>query len=181
MANKRGSVVLSFILLVMIIGGLSTGYFLVKNEELKLVLLLLVAVIGLIGTPIIIFQLVGKARKIRKRLKQIETLIPVESLETLKDKYLEIYTLYLKLPERDKQNFYGRVTQLREKLEGQLKAEKKLQLLLEHDAGTLEQQQQQYEEMNLLYEKLPLKVQEKYSVALTQRKEELEGGPGLVK
>lgn len=179
MGNTRGSIILTFIVVVILVAGLSSGYFLVKNEELKLVLLLMVAVIGFIGLLLIIFQLLGPRHKLSKRLKKVEKLVSVESLETLKDKYLEIYNLYLKLKEKDKPHFYDRVLQLREKLEGQLKAEKKVQQLLEKikgEKGAVEEQKKCYEEMRSLYEQLPLKVQEKYSGQLVQMKEELEKG-----
>ncbi|MEK6950619.1 MAG: hypothetical protein AABX13_02755 [Nanoarchaeota archaeon] len=177
MGHTRASVILSFILLVIIVGGLAAGYFLARNEELKLVFLIMVAVIGFLGTIIIIIQLFGRARKLRKRLKQIEKLVAVESLETLKEKYGEIYGLYLKLKEKDKQRFYGRIIQLRERLEGQLKAEKKLQQLLEKaGGGTLEERKKCFDEMKASYEQLPLKRQEKYAAQLAQLKEELEKG-----
>ncbi len=177
MADNRGSVILSFILLVIIVAGLSAGYFLVRKEELKLVFLIMVAVIGFIGTIIILVQLLGRARKLQKRLKQMEKLVAVDSAEKLKDKYVEIYNLYLKLKEKDKQHFYDRIIQLRERLEGQLKAEKKLQHVLEKPAGgTIEEKRKQYEEMKAWYEQLPMKVQEKYAAQLIQGKEELEKG-----
>jgi len=177
MASNRGSVILSFILLVSIVAGLAAGYLLATNEELKLTLLIMVAIIGFIGTIIIIFQLLGPARKLRGRLKQIEKLMAVEAGETLKEKYLEIYELYLKLKEKDKPHFYGRIISLRERLERQLKAEKKLQQQLEKSAaGTLEEKNRRYEEMKAWYEQLPMKVQEKYAARLVQLKEELEKG-----
>lgn len=177
MSTKKGAIISSFLILVIILGGLLTGYLQIKNEELRLVFLLMGVIIGLIGIIILFSQLLGKKRKLHWRLGQIEKLLARESLETLKGKYREIYNLYLKIKEKDKQHFYERIKQLRERLEEQLKAEKRLQQLLGISAtGTLEERKKRYEEITTLYQQLPLLVQEKHSGPLLQLKEELEKG-----
>ena len=99
-----------------------------------------------------------------------------ESHSVLKEGYLEIYNLYLKLSEGRKQNFYGKVTKLREGIEVQLKAEKKVQELLGSRKGDISDQKKQYLEAYKEYEKLSEKIKKKYYPDLVNFRDQLERG-----
>ena len=83
----------------------------------------------------------------------------------------------MRLSEKEKQNFYGRVMKLRETLEEQLKTEKKVEGLLQNrSSGSLRERQKKYEEIQSLLPTLSKATQEKYYSQLVQLKEELERG-----
>ena len=175
--NKHGSMGVTFIVLAILVAGLLTWLQFTSNDRLTLILLTAIGVVIISGLIILIVQFARGPHKIRKRLQQILPLLSQQSAEELKEKYLEIYNLYMKLKEKDKQNFYGRVTALREKIEGQLKAEKKLEELLpKAKEGRIEERKKKYDALQDLYGQLPAAVQEKYSSQVMGLKEELEKG-----
>jgi hypothetical protein len=128
------------------------------------------------GGIAVYWQFGTTSNRLRRKLKKIHPLIPEESSHILKDDYLGIYNLYLKLSEGKKQNFYGRVSKLREKLEDQLKNEKKMEELFQNVKGDLKQQKKVYLEINQQYQKLPFKVQKKYYPRIIRLREKLEKG-----
>lgn len=133
--------------------------------------LVLAVVIGLMAT----FS--SKKHKLRKLLQEMERRVSLESADMLKSRYVQAYNLYLKLSEKNKQNFYGRLTKLREKMEEQLKAAKKVEELLQKSTVTnITLLKKQYEEMYGHFRKLPASVQQKYYPQLMHVKEVLEKG-----
>ena len=99
------------------------------------------------------------------------------SIDTLKESYLDIYSSYMRLSEKNKQNFYTSVNKLRQEIEDKLKAKKKLELLIDQaSVGSIEEQKQTFENINKLYQQLPHPDQEQYSAQIQHLKEKLEKG-----
>jgi parallel beta-helix repeat protein len=114
--------------------------------------------------------------KLRRKLKGINPLLNEESNEVLKEGYLGIYNLYLRLSEKHKSNYYSKVTKLREKIEDQLKAEKRVQELLQDQTGELKDQKKKYLDAYEHYKHLPNKVKKKYYPDLVHLRDKLERG-----
>jgi len=114
---------------------------------------------------------------LRRRLRKLGPMVSEESADLLKGEYLGIYKLYGKLSEKHKANFYSKVTQLRENIEGQLKAEKKIEELLQNENnGDIKEQKKNYLGIYGQYQKLPAKVQQKYYPHIVSLREQLEQG-----
>ena len=115
--------------------------------------------------------------RLRRRLRKLGPMVSEESADLLKGEYLGIYKLYGKLSEKHKANFYSKVTQLRENIEGQLKAEKKIEELLQNENnGDIKEQKKNYLGIYGQYQKLPAKVQQKYYPHIVSLREQLEQG-----
>ncbi len=161
---------LSFIAAALGLLGLA-GYFLLTQQLLKYLSL---ALIGLMVLLMLVLPFSGRrAAAMRKMLRELESKLLQESAEELKELYLDAYETYRKLPEKEKANFYGRLTKIRERLEESMKAEKELQESLERQEGGPEQSVagKRYEEVHALYQKLPQSVQQKYYSPLMEMKE----------
>lgn len=115
--------------------------------------------------------------KLRKKLNRLLHTVNDESTETLKEAYQEVYHLYMKVSEKHKSNFYSKIVQLREKIEEQLKAEKKVEELVQKatQVGFVEMKPI-YDELYTHYLKLPAKTQQKYSIHVRHLKDQLERG-----
>ena len=175
--EKRGSLLVPFVLLILVIAVLAIFYFKVESESVQTLLLSLLVLVILFGGGGILVMLLQRATKLRKRLKEMDAALSQESLDILKSKYLEIYAIYMKLSEKEKQNFYARVTKVREQIEEQMKAEKKVEQLLEQAGkGTITEQKENYDALHDYYDKLSQKTQQKYYSQVTQIKEQLEKG-----
>ena len=123
----------------------------------------------------IYFHFIDKNNKIRKQLKELQNLLPTASLAILKSKYLNIYQLYLKLSEKEKQNFYAQINNFRETIEEHLKNQKRVELFLENAAkGALEDQKKNFQQLMAHFHKLPFAEQNKYHSQLLPIKERLE-------
>ncbi len=147
-----------------------------ETEILWIALLSSVAVILAVGI-ILSIMLMRKTRKLRKLLKELESRASKESADMLKGAYVRAYNLYLQLSEGNKQNFYRRLTTLREKMEGQLKAAKKVEELLEKSTVTnITLLRKQYDEMYGYFRMLPASAQQKYYPQIMHVKEVLEKG-----
>lgn len=142
-------------------------------------LLVLAGVIVLVLAAVVGIRVTfgSKKHKLRKLLQEMEKKVSSESVEMLKGKYVRAYDLYLRLSEKHKQNFYGRITKIREKMEEQLKAAKKVEELLQKSTVTdFSLLQRQYEEMYDYFKKLPASMQQKYYPQIMHVKEVLEKG-----
>jgi parallel beta-helix repeat protein len=122
------------------------------------------------------WYLTSSRNKLKRKLRKITPLLGEESHDILKAGYLDIYHLYLKLSEGHKQNYYSKVTKLREKLEDQLKAEKRIQELLEDRTGDIKEQKETYLLAYKQYQKLPEKVKKTYYPDLVNFRDQLERG-----
>ncbi len=135
------------------------------------VVILLAVLVGMI------IYLASKKRKLRKLLREMERRVSLEPTDSLKSRYVQAYNLYLKLSEKNKQNFYGHITKLREKMEEQLRATKKVEELLQKSTVTnIPLLRKQYDEMYNYFRKLPASMQQKYYPQIMQVKEVLEKG-----
>jgi hypothetical protein len=125
------------------------------------------------------WYLAAPVNRLRRKLKKTTPVLAEANTELLKEHYLGAYNLYMKLSEKKKQNFYAHVTNLREEIEVQLKAEKKMDELIQKStqAGFVDQKKI-YLEMYNNYLKLPPAGQQKYYPGLVQLRERLERGAG---
>lgn len=172
----KKSAVFGSIILLLILGGLGWGYFQVEKESFKIAILSCAAAVVVAGIFMILI-LTSTKNKLRKLLKELENSVPQESADALKSKYVQAYNLYLKLSEKNKQNFYGRIANLREKMEEQLIAALKVEELLQKSTVTnISLLRQQYDEIQGYFRKLPSSMQQKYYPQVMHVKEVLEKG-----
>ncbi|MBI4983267.1 hypothetical protein HZC32_01345 [Candidatus Woesearchaeota archaeon] len=136
--------------------------------SLAVLLLLVIVSIFLFATP---------SSRLRKKLKKLTSVTEEESIEVLKGEYTKIYNAYLGLSEKKKQNFYALVNNLREQIEEILRAEKKVEELVEKTARcSIEEQKALYPELYNHFLKLPAKTRDKYYPSIVHLKERLERG-----
>lgn len=144
------------------------GYFLFSPQILKMLSL---ALIGLMVLLMAVLLFSGnKVSKLRKTLQELESRLLQESAEELKELYLRAYGAYVKMGEKEKVNFYGRLMKIRERLEESMKAEKELQELVAQET----KKKEQYAHAHALYQKLPQTVQQKYYPQLMELKEKAQ-------
>lgn len=167
---------INFIILVLILAALVLLYLQTLLDLFKMIILALMAVVVILGL-LLLYHFVGTPNRLRVLLGEMETGLLRESPGALKERYIHAYELYLALSETKKQNFYGRIMRLREKLEEQMKAEKKVEELLEpKNVHEVRQLQKTYEEMYHSYRLLTPRSQEKYYVQMMHMKDKLEKG-----
>jgi hypothetical protein len=171
--GKRGLMfALSLVLMLIIIASLGALYFVSEESLTKYIILGFMALFVFLLVLDTIIHFSSKAYKLRKKLSSIN--IKEGDLDDLKNSYMQIYSLYMKLSEKQKQNFYAKINMLREALEEQLRAEKKVQLLLEDvKKGSTGDQKKVYAEIEKNFQKLSRKVQEKYNSQVMHIKEGL--------
>lgn len=174
--NKPGSASLSFVLIAFVVAIMVILYFLADTESAQTLLLSLLLIVVVFSSIILFWQHGHKVNKLRKKLLELEQLLGKESVESIKERYIAIYNLYLKLSETQKQNFYGRITTIREKLEEQLKAETKMGELLQRAESSMTERRKNYNFMYENFQKLPQKVQQQYYPQVIALKQQLEKG-----
>lgn len=179
--HKRGSVT-SIILLVLIALTLGTVIYLLlqpgakEGSSMRTILLSIIGVTVLVLIWYIVWEF-SAANRLRRMLKKIQPMIGSEPMDEVKKLYLKTYDLYLKLSEKKKQNFYAKVTSLRESLEEHLQKERELgRLLTETEKGSVDEQKKKYFKLYAVYEKLPRKVQNQYYPQMVQLRDRLERG-----
>ncbi len=170
------------ILLILAALAFAGSFFLLADSDFFAGSPLRTAVIVVIAATVAaVFFLVvwefSAANRLRRALKKMAPLIDSEPSEAVKNSYLQIYNLYLKLSEKRKRNFYTRVNSLRERIEEHLKNEKEIERLFqEADKGGIAEQKKTYLKMYKAYEKLPQKVQHQYYPRIVQLRDRLERG-----
>jgi cysteine-rich repeat protein/parallel beta-helix repeat protein len=133
------------------------------------------ALVAILGGVSVYWYFGYAPTRIRRRLRKIDPILGEESADVMKDGYKGIYRLYLKLSESKKQNFYSKVTKVREKIEEQLKAEKKIEELFHKtNDGVLKDRKRNYLEIYKNYRRLPAKTQQKYYQKIVHLRNELE-------
>jgi|SRR3989344_3589276 len=176
-STKRGHISLALVYLTVSLLLLGVLYILIDNEDIQLIILILSFVILIVGLFIYFLSTTSLKRKIRKQISKIMFNLDAFSIDTLKESYLNIYRSYMRLSEKNKQNFYTSVNKLRQEIEDKLKAKKKLELLIDQvSVGSIEEQKQTFENINKLYQQLPHPDQEQYSAQIQHLKEKLEKG-----
>jgi hypothetical protein len=134
------------------------------------------AALAILSGAFAYFGLIAPPARLRRKLKKVEEILPVESTEILKDQYKGIYGLYLKVSEKHKEKYYSNVSRLREKIEKQLKTEKEVEKLLEETPKLtdLKKQKCSYLKINELYKELQPASQEKFYPKIVHLRELLE-------
>jgi len=180
--HKSGSVTSTLLLILIAVTVGVIVYLLLQpgqntaESSMQPILLAVLGLTVLVLIWFIVWEFSGPNR-LRRMLKKTTSQIETEPTDIVKAQYLNIYNLYMKLPEKKKQNFYSRVDQLRERLEEQLQAEKELtRLLAKSDKGSIEEQKKIYLGLFAKYEKLPRSVQHQYYPQIVQLRDRLERG-----
>ncbi|MFH1275613.1 MAG: hypothetical protein ABIH82_00715 [Candidatus Woesearchaeota archaeon] len=174
---ERGSIKVVFIYVVIAISVLITFYVTLPKETVKIYLLPFIALAAVMGTGLVYWAINSTPEKIKRKIKKITQLVTHESAEVLKDLYLEIYNLYMRLSDKHKAKYYPHVVRIRKHLESHMQAEKTLQTLLHETEGkTLPQLKSIYEQIYAHFQKLPHKVQGKYYAKIVHLRQQLENG-----
>ncbi len=155
-----------------ILGGV---YFLAPVGQKLVYLSPAAAVLSVAGMLLVILSLHHPRAHLERSLQHMAKLIRKEPLSVLKRLYLEIYHLYLKLPEHYQGRYFKAVMQIRGQLEEAMAAEKRLQALLDRaEQQTLEGFKRTWIEVEREFQKLPQKVQSEHYpriLAVRQKKE----------
>ncbi len=153
-------------------------YLLIEDELVKKVSLVVLALVLLVLLFILYKNKIHLPYSLQKKLNKAESLLQQESIETIKAFYLKIYHLYLKLSEKQKQNFYSRINALRENIEKILQAEKKVKegLAKIESKPNFSELKEIYQKINQHYQQLPEQIQQHYYSQLTELKSKLERG-----
>ncbi len=134
-----------------------------------------IALVAIVGGIYAYWMFGYPPNRLRRRLNKLKSEVDEEYYELLKNDYLSVYNLYLKLSENHKQNFYAKITEMREKIEENLKAEKKMEELLESaDQGEVSERKKAYLRAYNNYQKLPEKVKQKYYPRIVRLRDRLE-------
>ncbi len=179
--HRQGSSA-SIIILILIALTLSAAVYLLlqpgaeEGSSMRVILSSVIIVTAVVLVWYIIWEF-SAANRLRRMLKKISRKIDSEPTDEVKKLYLKIYALYMKLSEKKKQNFYVKVSSLREQLEEELQNEKELERLLKKtEKGSIEEQKESYLGLFAVYEKLPRKVQGQYYPQIVQLRDRLERG-----
>lgn len=172
--KKRGR---WFVLIAFMIAGLVLLYFIVDSESLQTLVLSLLIIVVVFGAIILLWGHGNAVHVLSQKIQELEPLIARESAEALKDKYVEIYNLYMKLPENQKPNFYGKLMNIREKMEETMKAEKKMSELFDQAGkGGIVERRRNYALLYENFQKLPKRGQEVHYPKLIALKQSLGRG-----
>ncbi|HLC81376.1 MAG TPA: hypothetical protein VJH68_01850 [Candidatus Nanoarchaeia archaeon] len=150
-------------------------YYAISDQRLKIGYLSLALALAVMALIILYVHFFSSSSRLRKKLQLVPSITQGESIEKMKQYYQEIYNLYTRLAERHKPNFYANITEIRERIERKLKADKKMELLvLNIGKGSLADQNSNYREMFELYRRLPEAVKQKYYAHLVHARKLLE-------
>ena len=174
--QKRGSLRLTFIILLVVIVVLALLYFLIDFGALQALLLVLLIVVIFVGGGILIWEHTHGSAKLKRKLKKLESMVPVHPVAELEGLYNDVYTLYMKLPHKHQTHLYTRLHKLRSQLEAHLKNEKKVKdLLPKAHKGRIAQKRKVFTKLMKAFESLPSKVQDRYYQEVVQLRQKLEG------
>jgi len=193
--SKKGSSVLIalFILVVIFLGAiafLTSGLHsnsisgaaildqaITEDTPLWLVGILFLSLLILIVAIIVYWEYAYTPNRLKRELKSLVLSLDDGSTEILKKRYLLVYNLYLKLSSKKKQNFYSKITKIREEIERYMVAEKKIQVGLEKaHQGDIIEQKNNYQDIYNNYRKLPKNLKDKYYGEIIRLRERLERG-----
>jgi len=151
--------------------------FFIASETVKMLIISAVILLSLFALSIGVRELFSPASRLRHGLEHLEHHLGEVPSALLQEKYLHLHDLYLKLSEKEKRNFYGRLVHLRKELEEHLRSEKQVEHLLEKvKKGTLAQRKKIFHELEKECKKLPRATEEKFYPHILHVKEELEKG-----
>ncbi|MBI2667032.1 hypothetical protein HYX13_05455 [Candidatus Woesearchaeota archaeon] len=170
--NRQSLLLLGLALIVLIV-----LHFFLASEIVKMLILTAVILISLLAFSIGIRELLSPASRLRHGLEHLEHHLTQDPSAVLQEKYLHLHDLYLKLSEKEKRNFYGRLVHFRKQLEDHLRSEKRVEhLLTTVKKGTIAQRKKIFHELEKEFKKLPRVVGEKFYPHVVHAKEELEKG-----
>ena len=135
------------------------------------------ALLAAFGTVYAYWGFMHPAARLRRRLRGTHRVLHDASTGTLKGHYAGIYKLYMKLSEKNKQNFYANVSKIREHIEEQLKAQKEIEMLFDKaQFGDLQSRKRAYMQIYEEYQKLPASTQAEVYPKMVDLRERLERG-----
>ena len=147
------------------------------NTPLWLLALLFISLLVFIILIIIYWEFAHTPNRLKRELRKLALNLDKYSTDILKKQYMIVYNLYLKLSSREKQNFYAKITKIREEVEVYMVAEKKIQEGLDKaHMGDINQQRDNYQEVYNNYQKLPKSIKDKYYGEIVRLRERLERG-----
>ena len=172
--SKRGSLAVSFVIILSLVVLLTTIYLIIQSDQAKTATLISILTIIILGTIILALQYFIPLIRLNKKITAIRPKINQVPAAELKEEYIKIYDSYLKLSENNKHQFYVRISQLREGIEAQMVLEKKIESLLERSPqGTISEKKKNYQLINDLFQQLSPLIQDKYYAQINQIKEGL--------
>ncbi|MBS3127335.1 hypothetical protein J4228_04170 [Candidatus Woesearchaeota archaeon] len=175
--NKKKLLALSLFIFILIITILSMLYLMTESSTGRIIILILLVIITVLGAGDAIWHVISPERSLSQKLQRFSSSLTQEPIDVLKERYLELYNLYLKLSAKQKRIFYAEINRIREKIDEQLQAEKNIERLLEESSsGNISQQQKKYEEIKSSLQKLSLETRRKYQSQLAYLQERLESG-----
>ncbi|HLD72763.1 MAG TPA: hypothetical protein VJA23_04200 [Candidatus Nanoarchaeia archaeon] len=174
----KGKSILSFLFLSVLIAGDISVYLLVEDELVKKVSLAVLVLVLFIILTIFYKNKIHLPLSLKRKLIRAESFLQQENTETIKEFYLKIYHLYLKLSEKQKLKFYSQINQLRENIEKILQAEKKVKegLAKIESKTNFSELKEIYQKINESYQQLPELIKQTYYSQLTALKSKLERG-----
>lgn len=153
----------AIILMIVVVTVLVDFYLISDSETVKTISLWGIVLVVVIAGGLVLWRVFHRTGKMRRKLQEIEPLLEEETAEQLEKKYLEIYSVYLKLSEKGKQNFYARLAELKEAIEGKMRLEKQMEILLkEAEEGSPKERKKKGQEISERYKKMPPRVQERF-------------------
>ena len=176
--NKRGVSSVLVIICIILPLFLIAVYFVFDHPILRMLSLAFAVALTLLDFLYFPRRWSSSFRRFDSHLDRAQSSLFTESLSHLKEEYQKLYHQYEKLPESHKERCYSPLIQIRSKIEDLIQTVKKLETLVQEiGQGTVQGQQQRYEEMNRLFQKLPRKEQKQWYPHLRHARELLEKGP----
>ncbi len=173
--NKLNSSTLFLIVVPIIMVVVVVVYYTIPNSAVRLIALIGIILLVITMITVIYDSFLSVSSRLRRKLAAVASSTTGDSIDNLKRSYADIYHIYSRLSERHKQNFYAQVTGLRERIERKMKADKKMELLIQNiGKGSLQEQKDNYLQMHEIYRRLPEPMQQKYYAHLVHARNLLE-------
>lgn len=146
-----------------------------SSETTKIVALFMLALVITLAAVFSYTELIHAPGRLSRKIIELTFRAKKESARELKDKYIGIHHLYMKLPHKHKQKFHPKITALRETLEKQLQAEKKIEKLLSEEwHKDVNKMRERYKKVHLYFQQLPANLQKKHYTQIISLREKLE-------
>ncbi len=114
------------------------------------------------------------SQRVREEIKRLH--VHTEEEPLAKSQYISLYRHYQALSSADRQRILPALTQLRERMEDQLIAEKRVEELVQSSPKTMKQRHQTYTLVHAQFAKLSKQKQKAYYPTLIHLRRELERG-----
>ena len=174
---KKKGLLLLYLVIFVLMGSAAYLYLFFEEALIKAAALAMLILAVILAALFFYLEFTHPGKKLRQKLASVEGKITQESLDFLKAEYINIYKLYLGLPDKKKANFYARVVKLREQIEQQLKSVHQLEFLLKRaELATIEELKPIYREIETVFHGLNQKLQQEHYPRLSYLKDKLEQG-----